>query len=96
MTKDQIIAEQSKLILELLGIGKEKIQTAMNLFCEIQHIPKDEIEKMEVKKEGKLCPVCKRNYRRVSKSGKLSTYCPKCDNEKRKKCIDEKVSSNNS
>ena len=85
MTKDQIIAAQSRLILELLGIGKEKIQTVMNLFCEIQRIPKDEIEKIEVEKEGKLCPACKRNYRSVSKSGKIATYCLKCGNEKRKK-----------
>ena len=89
-TKDEIIAAQSKLILELLRIGKDKFQEVTNLLCEIEVLPKDEsithtakmanvVEmKDHVFKKERICPKCGIRPRKVFKSGVVSSYCTPC------------------
>jgi hypothetical protein len=93
-TKDQVIKELSELLRELLRVGTDKYQEVMNLFCQIEKLPKDrevvsspaidrkEILKIKDNRSGnaqKLCPKCKTNFRFVLKSGKLTSYCSSCN-----------------
>jgi transposase len=89
MTKDEIIAKQSRLILDLMRIGQDKIQEALDLFCEIEIMPRDKVIeriysnnmvelKPHNKKELGLCHKCKINLRNKFKSGIISTYCKSC------------------
>ena len=105
-TKDEIIAAQTKLILELLRIGQEKFQEVTNLLYEIEVLPKDKIEEqlkitrppgvVEIKdyliKKQKICPGCKKNTRPVMKSGKLAPYCHPCNAEKTRRYRQGKTS----
>ena len=50
-TKDEIIEHLTKLVLELLKIGKDKYQEVTNLLCEIEVLPKDIVLTMELTDE---------------------------------------------
>ena len=87
--KGQIIAQLTRLVLDLLKIGQDKFQEVTNLLCEIEQLPKDEIPiivhtNVHSIVEGRLCPSCKVEPRKLAKSGKLNTYCGKCNSMKTK------------
>lgn len=52
MTKDQIIERQSKLILELLAIGKDKMQEVSDLFAAIEREREGLPDGLKTKKNG--------------------------------------------
>ena len=81
MTKDQIIETQSKLILELLAIGKDKMQEVTDLFCKIQRIPKG-IENVNQPPEPEID---RRNVLEIKKHRELKEgkLCPRCKSNQR-------------
>ncbi len=52
MTKNQIIERQSKLILDLLAIGKEKMQEVSDLFAAIERERAGLPDEPKAKKRG--------------------------------------------
>jgi hypothetical protein len=75
-TKDQIIEELSRLIRELLWVGTDKYQEVMNLFCQIEILPKDEI----VDRVVSLPTIDRAKVIEMKKHRSVNTekLCPRC------------------
>jgi hypothetical protein len=101
MDKDRIIFELTNLLLRILKIGQSELQEVTNLLCEIETLPKYKLDDLtlnhtnviSISDHRKLCPSCKVNNRKISASGKLSTYCTSCQSKRskekrmKKKCL---------
>lgn len=88
-SKDELIEYMSKLLLDLLKIGQDRLQEITNLLCEIEKLPKDQIITHTAKlanviavKDYIICPRCKENEKSILKSGKRAPYCKACNAER--------------
>jgi len=88
-SKDQIIEELSRLVLDLLRVGMDKHQEVADLFCEIQKLSKEDIllpqpvdrskiTDIQDYRDQRFCYKCKTNPVMTFKTGRKSYICSSC------------------